>query len=1178
MSLDRICYRCRPKPKWGSEGNCCKALVTANAFRWIAAVLLVFLVKPGVGQMPDGAIAYGPYNAVFLETGTGLTKPLVADDVLLDSGAQWSIYSWVRVAKPLAGSTVLAVVGNPDKRGSRSLGTSSGKLALYAGRDAVVRSDVMLTPGSWHLVAATFFGPDAHLYADGVEVGHGITGDDALAPSLMLAPATSPINEAQHFGGELGGLTLIRRALAGSELQQMYRAQPDFSRVEFENGSARWPMQTRGQAGLTAPQDPSTWPHSNAAAQAPIAQPVVATTEALMPGEPGQWLLREGWRMQAAPKVSAAAEAISSGSYDAGEWMQAIVPGTVLTTMVDRGMYPDPDYGLNNLAIPESLNKQDYWYRKEFPTPVLKGRQNLMLTFEGINYAASVWLNGKHLGEIRGAFTRGSFDVTALMKKSGLNALAVRISPPPHPGIPQEQSIKGGPGDNGGIMVLDGPTFSATEGWDWIPGVRDRNSGIWQDVTLTASGAVRVGDVQVITTLPQHDGSEADVEIAVPLTSQSRSPVRGEVHISFDDVNVTKQVTVTGEETKVRFTPAVYAQLKVKQPRLWWPNGYGEPALHKMKISFLAGGRTLSEKQVRFGMREISYELSLLDSHGDLRRVEFSPAVTKGERVVDQSHEGLRQTALGWVASLYPGAENSSSLRALTDLKTAPYLVIRVNGVRIACKGGNWGMDDYRKRVSREHLEPFFRLHRDAHLNMIRNWMGQDTEEVFYDLADEYGLLVWNDFWESTQNYNLEAENPALFLANAKDTILRFRNHPSIAVWCGRNEGVPQPIINEGLEKLVREVDGSRYYSASSNQVNLQNSGPYSYKPPSKFFTTLDRGFSVEVGTPSMSTLESFQHTIAPADQWPVSDAWAYHDWHQSGNGDVAPFMREIAMEFGAATSLADFERKAQMLNYVDHRAIFEGFNAHLWAPNSGRLLWMTQPAWPSTMWQIFSSDYDTQASFYGVKKAAETVHVQMNLPDLHAAVVNNTEKALEGATLQVHAVRGDGTSVFEHQETVSAPAQAVTTSYLVDVGLASATDVVFVEMELRDAQGALLSQNFYWYAADSEIYRGMNSLPEVAVTARAVAKIHSGGEAHVTVALENTGPAVALAAKLTLLRASDGERILPAYFSDNYVSLLPGEKRVVEISYPEAKASPAAIIAIRGWNVAPARAEVEAK
>jgi hypothetical protein len=1141
------------------------------------SLLWLLLVTPLLAQMSEGAVAYGPYNAVFLHDGTGLSKTLAAGDVLLDPGAQWSIYGWVRVTRQIIGNTEIAVIGNPELAGSRGLGTQDGKLAVYAGCNPVVRSDVALTPGSWHLVAATFTEEEAHLFVDGAEVGHGAAANGALAPLLSLAPVTSCVSEGKHFGGELGGLTLLRRALASSELAQMYSTPPDFGQVEFADGSIRWPVQTRGQAGMSSPQDPSTLPHSNAPPRAPVAQPAMSGTEALTPGEPGQWILRGGWRLQPAPKVSVAGETVSSGSYNASDWMEAIVPGTVLTTMVSRGIYPDPDYGLNNMAIPESLNKQDYWYRKEFPTPVIKDRQNLTLTFEGINYAASVWLNGKYLGEIRGAFLRGTFDVSALLKKNGMNVLAVRISPPPHPGIPHEQSIKGGPGENGGIMVLDGPTFAATEGWDWIPGVRDRDSGIWQDVTLTASGAVRVGDVQVVTTLPQHDSSEADVEIAVPLTSRARSSVRGDVHISFDDVNVTKTVTVTGNETEVRFAPSEYAQLKVKQPKLWWPNGYGEPALHMMKVWFTAGGRTLSEKQVRFGMREISYELSLLDAQGNLKRVEFSPSITKGEKVVSQSHQALRQTSLGWVASLYPGAESSPSLRALTDLKTAPYLVIRVNGVRIACKGGNWGMDDYRKRVSREHLEPFFRLHRDAHLNMIRNWMGQDTEEIFYDLADEYGLLVWNDFWDSTQNYNLEPADPALFLANAKDTILRFRNHPSIAVWCGRNEGVPPPIINEGLEKLVREVDGTRYYSASSNQVNLQNSGPYSYKPPSKFFTTLDRGFSVEVGTPSMSTLESFQHTIAPADQWPVSDAWAYHDWHQSGNGDVAPFMQEITTEFGQPTGLADFERKAQMLNYVDHRAIFEGFNAHLWAPNSGRMLWMTQPAWPSTMWQIFSSDYDTQASFYGVKVGAEPVHVQMNLPDLHAAIVNNTEKAIAGATLAVHAVRGDGTTVFEHQENVSAPAQAVTTSYLVDIGLASAKDVVFVEMELKDGQGAVLSRNFYWYAADSETYRGLNKLPQVAVTTQPVAEASSAGEAHVSVALENTGSAVAVAAKLTLLRASDGERILPAYFSDNYVSLLPGEKRVIEISYPAAQASPAAV-AIRGWNILPAKAEIQAK
>ncbi len=178
------------------------------------------------------------------------------------------------------------------------------------------------------------------------------------------------------------------------------------------------------------------------------------------------------------------------------------------------------------------------------------------------------------------------------------------------------------------------------------------------------------------------------------------------------------------------------------------------------------------------------------------------------------------------------------SLRPDSDLGPAPYLVIKVNGVRIAARGGNWGMDDARKRVSREHLEPYFRLHRDAGLNIIRNWVGQSTEETFYELADEYGLMVWNDFWDSTQNYNVEAEDPQLFLANAKDTIERYRNHPSIVLWCGRNEGVPQPIINEGLIRLIHSLDGTRYYSPSSNEVNLQGSGPYSYQEPADYFTS----------------------------------------------------------------------------------------------------------------------------------------------------------------------------------------------------------------------------------------------------------------------------------------------------------------------------------------------------
>ncbi len=492
---------------------------------------------------------------------------------------------------------------------------------------------------------------------------------------------------------------------------------------------------------------------------------------------------------------------------------------------------------------------------------------------------------------------------------------------------------------------------------------------------------------------------------------------------------------------------------------------------------------------------------------------------------------------LAWAASLTPAGENSPAVVPANDSAMEHYLVLKVNGVRIAARGGSWGMDDSRKRVSREKLEPYFRLHRDANVNIIRNWMGQNTEETFYELADEYGLMVWNDFWTTTQDYNTEPLDIPLFLENTRDTVLRFRNHPSIVLWCGRNEGVPSPILNKGIIELLDKYDGTRYYSPSSNQINLQNSGPYKYQDPRSYFTLWNHGFSVETGTVSLSTLESFEAWIPKADQWPIGDAWAYHDWHQSGNGEIDPFMKEIETEFGAGTSLADFERKAQMLQYVTHRAIFEGMDQHLWAPNSGRMLWMTQPAWPSNMWQILSSDYDTQASFYGVKKACEPVHVQLDLSDYSVAVVNTTTAAQPGVTITANVYSLDNKSLLHQEEKKDAAANAMTPSFKLDLAPLMGTGVVLVKLELRSATGQLLSDNLYWLGATGESYRQLNHLPNATIAATAA--MASSGK--VRVQLLNKGVAVALQNKLTLVNA-DGSRILPAYYSDNYVSLLPGE------------------------------------
>ena len=1162
----------------------------------LALCIATFLTR-GIAQaqvpVTNDPPFYGPFNGTFLPDGDGLKKPLLKDDSILRADSPWSMYGWIQPDETSQAVMLVAGVGDPTEEFARYLAIRNCQLELQLGKDNSITGPATLPAAHWHFVAATFDGSQFRLFSEGTQIASGKLDLGTVSPALHLAPPVAAGTTGQHFGGKIAGLTMVRRALSAPEIQQLAQQPPEFSALVFEEGSPGWYLQTRGQAGYRAPQDPATLPHSKAPISKPVARSLPPASPALQTIADNQWTLATGWTLAAGPNISTNGATLSQPGYDTKVWWPATVPGTVLTTMIDRGVYSDPDYGLNNLVIPESLNKQDYWYRNEFKAPKIAEGRHLTLTFEGINYHADVWLNGQHLGDITGAFIRGIFDATNLLKPNQPNVVAVRVSPPPHPGIPHEQSIKAGPGENGGMMCLDGPTFVATEGWDWIPAVRDRDTGIWQPVTLTATANVRIGDPQIITQLPLPDTSRADVTIRVPLQNASSTQVRGTLKASFDQVTLTKDIVLDPGENTVTLAPKEFSQLAVPQPRLWWPNGYGKQELYSLQLSFSEGENESDAKTVRFGIREITYELSLLDSAGRLRRVDYSPteASMRDQRVVDVTHQGMRAIPpadppppdfppewrewwKSWASSIQPGTESSSALHSVEDKRATPYLILKVNGVRIAARGGNWGMDDARKRVSRARLEPYFRLHHDANLNIIRNWVGQNTEQVFYDLADEYGLLVWNDFWESTENYNIEAQDPTLFLKNVHDTILRFRNHPSIAMWCGRNEGVPQPILNEGIDELVWTADGTRYYSPSSNQVNLQNSGPYKYMDPKLYFTTLNRGFSVETGTPSFSTLESFQAWIPKEDQWPVSDAWAYHDWHQGGNGDMAPFMAEMQAEFGAPASLEDFERKAQMLNYVDHRAIFEGMNAHLWAPNSGRMLWMTQPAWPSNTWQILSSDYDTQASFYAVKKACEPLHIQLDPSDYQVAIVNTTTNAAPGLKVSARIFSLDNKPLLQHDETKDAPANDVLQAFKLDLAPLLANGAVLIRLELRNSSGQVVSDNFYWLGGDHASYRRLNRLPAANLNTSASGK-RAGDNTKIRVALENRGNVAALAVKLTLMNAANSARILPAYFSDNYISLLPGEHREVEIEYPSSAASSASMIAIRGWNVPSASIEI---
>ncbi len=1129
-----------------------------------APITVPELHLPAPPSLPE---EYGPYSGHFLLGGRGLVKTLPPRDPILAPQASWTVTAWVEAVPQSPESVLIAGAGDPEAEDFRFFAMSGGRFSFRSGSTELVASSMAHT-GGWHFLAASFDGHSVRFFVDGAEQARGSLHAGAIAPELVMAPVPSSCAKlpCPHFGGRIAALRLSHRLLAPAEMESLAKQTPDADLIAFEEGSKPWAVQVVQYAGNTAPQDPSTLPKQNAPFSKPKVAPLPPGETTLHPDAAGEWTLEGGWKLIEAPEVSAAPKTIATTGFDTSTWMAATVPGTVLSTMIDRGRYPDPDYGLDNLDIPEKLNKQSYWYRAEFATPSVADRPHVSLLLDGINYHAEVWLNGQHLGAMTGAFTRGSFDVSHALRPSGNNALAIRVTPAPHPGIPNVQSIALGSGLNGGAMELDGPTFMATEGWDWVPPMRDRDTGLWQAVRLKATAAVAIGDTQVITHLPLPRTDEADITVNVPLRNVSDQAVHGTLTASFEGVRITKQVTLAPGESTVALTPAEFPELHLEHPRLWWPNGYGKPELYHLALRFDPSGAAPTEAATRFGVREVSYELSLLDNEGALRRVEYDPTIGReaAEPQVDVTHAGMRQVPGGWASSITAGDDHSPALQASDDTRATPYLTIRVNGVRIAVRGGSWGMDDSRKRVSRDHLEPFFRFDREANLNIIRNWQGQNTEETFYDLADEYGMLVWNDFWEVTMDSNAEAEDPQLFLANAKDTILRYRNHPSIVMWCGRNEGVPQPIINEGLIRLTHALDGTRYYSPSSNQVNLEPSGPYSYEDPADYYTKLDLGFAVEVGTPSLPTLEWFERWIPKQDRWPITDDWAYHNWHPH---DV--LNQHMEAQFGAADSLEEYERDAQMMNYVDYRAIFEGFNAHLWAPNSGRLLWMTQPAWPSTLWGILSSDYDTQASYYATKKACEPVHVQLDLATNAVSVINTTRDALTGVKVSADVFSLTNQLLLHQERTLDAVADDVTEATRLDLVPLFHGGTVLVKLRLTAADGSLLSENLYWRAAEDKAYRALTKLGPAAVSLAAhfVGNDADGNEKAIQVTLRNNAAVASLNTKILTVRKSDGSEILPAFYSDNYVSLLPGEKRTLTIAIPASATSTPLEVKLRGWN-----------
>jgi exo-1,4-beta-D-glucosaminidase len=858
-------------------------------------------------------------------------------------------------------------------------------------------------------------------------------------------------------------------------------------------------------------------------------------------------------------------------------WFPVRVPSTVLSGLVSNGVYPDPNYGLNNMLIPDASDefnkkyelekysylpndpnpwKKPYWYRTEFAVPSQDRGRHFQLIFKGINYRAAVWVNGKLIADstkMAGMFAEYSLDVSDAIVPGSLNALAVKIYPLDYPGLPSTEQLEvlgdfypnGGPTGDIGKNV----TMLCSVGWDWVPPVRDRNIGIWLPVYLKTSGGVTFKNTKITTSLPAlPDTSLAELSLSLTLKNHSSSASDGALNISISPYNfkgkaIRLQKTISlgsGAGKEVELNAQNTKELRMTGPTLWWPNGHGRPALYKLNLQYVSGGQVLNDTTLLFGVRSVS---------------------TKAVNVNGQ-----------WRRDFY------------------------VNGRRIQLVGGAWVPDFMLNRDSLRY-DYEMRLCRNANVNLVRIWGGGVTPcDEFFDAADRYGMLVWSDFWitgdtqgefKGSPDWPLEGE---VFKRNVVSTILRIRNHPSLLVWTGGNEGHARRELYDFMRNSIIELDGTRPFIPSSSgfarlpegwpmawpdnlPTGVYSGGPYTWQDPKSYYTRVlaarDWLFKDETGIPSMVPYNILPKVI-PNLVWdktkpfPLNNTWGYHD-AATGNGRWNQYYNETIRRFGEAVTMEDFANKMQLMNAMGYQGIFEAAG-HKLNDVGGVMLWKLNAAFPSVVWQVYDWFLMPNAGYYFMQNAIEPVHIQLNLVNNMVTVLNRTYKPVEGLIASAEILDLNSKSVFKTQQTLDLKATDVRETISLSDAISREQGVLFVVLNLKNSAGKVISRNIYWLSGNQD-YKALDEMPEARVTISVSKTLKTGSDYRWTLMASNHSDKLAFFLRPQLM--SGGEEVLPSFWSGSYFSLAPGESRELTVMCPvTALNGNKASIKISGWNV----------
>ena len=795
-----------------------------------------------------------------------------------------------------------------------------------------------------------------------------------------------------------------------------------------------------------------------------------------------------GWKLQRESLVHANGETLSKPGFVDNDWIIATVPATVLVSYLNAGALPDPNFGDNQMIISDSFFYSDFWYRNEFIAPASYNGKRIFLNFDGINWKAEVYLNGHKLGLIEGAFTRGQFDVTDIFLPGKSNVLAVRIKKNDTPGFVKEQT-KLSHDANGGEIGADNPTFHASVGWDWIPTIRGRNIGIYNDVYLSATGPVTIEDPFVLTDLPLPDTTSADITLSLTLCNHTSNNVTGIVRGTFGTVRFKQQVTLNASETKrVYFYPATHPSLRLKNPKLWWPNGYGQPNLYDVKLQFVTPDGAISDsKSFQTGIREMSF------------------------------------------------SEDSGVLK------------IWVNGRRFIGFGGNWGFSESMLRYRAREFDIAVRYHKEMNFTMIRNWVGQIANDEFYEACDRYGIMIWQDFWLANPLDGPDPDNNTMFMQNVDDFVKRIRNHPSLALYCGRNEGNPPEVLDSAIRKLLPQLHPNAYYISHSSSGGVSGGGPYRAMPIKFYFEKrATEKLHSEMGMPNMVSYESLQKMIPDSALWPIDRLWGVHDFNLESAQYGYSFIQQIQENFGSVNDLKEWLSLAQWINYQGYRAMFEAQSKN----RMGLLLWMSHSAWPSMVWQTYDYYFEPTAAYFACKKACEPLHIQWNSVSDSIEVVNYRNSKGTGLTAVMEILNLDGSVKLKKEAAIDCPEDHTVRCYKVEYPH-DLSSVYFIRLTLKKGS-KIISENLYWRGLKEGDLEAVRNLPKVKLETDTKV-VRNGKQLHMTTTLMNKTKQPALMVKLSVVGNKSKERILPVIFSDNFISLMPGENRVINMEVQNA-------------------------